>query len=50
MMRLAGRYRVIAPDLRGLGDSDKPSGPCGPADHAADMLALLDALANHGAE
>jgi pimeloyl-ACP methyl ester carboxylesterase len=44
MARLADRYRLIAPDLRGFGDSDKPSGPFGAADHAADMLALLDAL------
>jgi pimeloyl-ACP methyl ester carboxylesterase len=44
MARLAGRHRVIAPDLRGFGDSDKPSGPFGAADHSADMLALLDAL------
>src|SRR6516164_5008774 len=44
MARLAKRYRVIAPDLRGFGDSDKPAGPFGAPDHAADMLALLDAL------
>jgi pimeloyl-ACP methyl ester carboxylesterase len=44
MMRLAGRHRVIAPDLRGFGDSDKPSGPFGAENHAADMLALLDTL------
>ena len=44
MTLLAGRYEVIAPDLRGFGDSDKPPGPFGPADHAADMLALLGAL------
>ena len=44
MRRLADRYTLIAPDLRGFGDSDKPSGPFGPSDHAADMLALLDAL------
>jgi pimeloyl-ACP methyl ester carboxylesterase len=44
MARLSHAYRVIAPDLRGFGASGKPSGPFGPADHAADMLALLDAL------
>ncbi|MBV8474955.1 MAG: alpha/beta hydrolase [Hyphomicrobiales bacterium] len=44
MSRLAGRFQVIAPDLRGFGDSEKPAGPFGPEDHAADMLALIDAL------
>jgi pimeloyl-ACP methyl ester carboxylesterase len=44
MQRLADRYTLLAPDLRGFGDSDKPAGPFGAADHAADMLALLDAL------
>src|SRR5262249_32699435 len=44
MRRLERRYRVIAPDLRGFGDSSKPYGAFGPADHAADMLALLKAL------
>lgn len=44
MTRLADRFLLIAPDLRGFGDSDKPTDPFGPEDHAADMLALLDAL------
>src|SRR5262249_20435355 len=44
MTRLQDRFRLIAPDLRGFGDSGKPHGPFGPHDHAADMLALLDAL------
>ncbi len=44
MTRLAHRFTLIAPDLRGFGDSDKPDGPCGPDQHSADMLALLDAL------
>lgn len=44
MHRLANRYSLIAPDLRGFGDSDKPAGPFGVDGHAADMLALLDAL------
>ena len=44
MTRLAARHTLIAPDLRGFGDSDKPQGPYGPDQHAADMLALMDAL------
>jgi len=44
MRRLGNRYQTIAPDLRGFGASDKPSGPFGPTDHAADIVALLDAL------
>jgi pimeloyl-ACP methyl ester carboxylesterase len=44
MERLADRFELLAPDLRGFGDSDKPTGPFGPADQAADMLALADAL------
>jgi pimeloyl-ACP methyl ester carboxylesterase len=44
MRRLAARHTLIAPDLRGFGDSDKPESPFGPADQAADMVALLDAL------
>ncbi len=35
---------LIAPDLRGFGDSDKPDGPFGPDGHAADMLALMEGL------
>lgn len=44
MVLLAGRFRLIAPDLRGFGDSDKPDGPFGPEGHAGDLLALLAAL------
>ena len=44
MQRLAERHTLIAPDLRGFGDSDKPAGAFGPDGHASDMLALLDAL------
>jgi pimeloyl-ACP methyl ester carboxylesterase len=44
MGRLSGRFALLAPDLRGFGDSDKPAGPWGADDHAADLLALLDAL------
>ncbi|MCA1529463.1 alpha/beta fold hydrolase [Bradyrhizobium yuanmingense] len=42
--RLSDRFTLIAPDLRGFGDSDKPDGPYGPDGHAADMLALMDRL------
>lgn len=44
MQRLAARYTLIAPDLRGFGDSDKPADPHGADAHAADLVALLDAL------
>ena len=49
MERLAGRFTLVAPDLRGFGSSDKPAGPpnaeqWGADAHADDMLALLDAL------
>jgi pimeloyl-ACP methyl ester carboxylesterase len=44
MTRLADRFLLIAPDLRGFGDSDKPAGAFAPPDHAADMVSLLDAL------
>lgn len=48
MSRLAGRFELIAPDLRGFGDSEKPaaapSDEAGPEAHAADVLALVDAL------
>ena len=45
MERLADRYTLIAPDLRGFGDSDKPGRPFGAAEHAQDLVAVLDALA-----
>lgn len=44
MQRLADRFTLIAPDLRGFGTSDKPDGPHGAAEHAADLVAILDAL------
>ncbi len=44
MVRLAARHALIAPDLRGFGASSKLAGPWGAEEHAADLLALLDAL------
>lgn len=48
MRRLADRFDLIAPDLRGFGASEKPaSGPsaeAGPDVLAADLLGLMDAL------
>ncbi len=42
---LAPAHRVVALDLRGRGLSDKPESGYGMADHAADVLGVLDALA-----
>ncbi|MET7424683.1 alpha/beta fold hydrolase [Dactylosporangium sp. NPDC005555] len=42
---LAGARRVIAPDLRGLGDSARAADGFDAATGAEDMLGLLDALA-----
>jgi pimeloyl-ACP methyl ester carboxylesterase len=41
---LSPTFRVIAPDLRGRGKTDKPATGYTMADHARDVLALLDAL------
>ncbi|MFF9520397.1 alpha/beta fold hydrolase [Streptomyces achromogenes] len=41
---LARRYRVIAPDLRGFGDSDRPADGYDAATLAADAAGLLEAL------
>ena len=43
-LELAPEYHVLAPDLRGRGDSDKPSEGYGLATHVADAVALLDHL------
>jgi len=42
---LARHHRVIRYDVRGFGRSDKPPGPYSPELFAADLAALLDALA-----
>src|SRR4051794_38118728 len=42
--RLAGRFRVIAPDLFGHGKSEKPSGDYSLGSHAATLRDLIDAL------
>jgi pimeloyl-ACP methyl ester carboxylesterase len=47
--RLAGRYRVIAPDLRGLGASARAEGGYDAGTLATDAEALLDALGESSA-
>lgn len=42
--RLAGRLPLLAFDLRGRGDSDKPEGPYGMAKHAEDVAAAMRAM------
>jgi pimeloyl-ACP methyl ester carboxylesterase len=42
--RLAGRRPLLAFDLRGRGDSDKPDGPYGYAQHARDVAAAMRAF------
>ena len=44
MPRLAQRFRLYAPDLRGLGWSDAPDGPYDKRTMAADIVAVLDEL------
>ncbi len=41
---LSPHHRLIAPCLRGFGESDKPRGPLAITDFAADLCALLDHL------
>lgn len=42
--RLQGEYRIIAPDLRGLGDTDRPATGYDKRTIAADVLELLNQL------
>ena len=42
--RLAGRRPLFALDFRGRGDSEKPAGPYGLAQHARDVAAAMRAL------
>jgi lipase len=42
--RLNGRRPLFAPDLRGRGDSDKPDGPYGMAQHARDVAVAMQSL------
>jgi lipase len=42
--RLAGRRPLLAVDLRGRGDSEKPDGPYGMVQHARDVAAAMRAL------
>ena len=41
--RLANRYRLLTPDLRGHGRSEVGDGPATMAKHAADLLRLIEA-------
>ena len=41
--RLAAHYRVLVPDLRGMGFSEAPAGRYAKATLAADIIALIDA-------
>lgn len=47
---LAGSCRLIAPDLRGRGRSNRINGPWGMVAHAADLIAVLDHLGIRRAE
>lgn len=42
--RLSSRYKVIAPDLRGHGDSESGAGACTADDFAADLAAVFATL------
>ena len=42
--RMSGRRPIFALDLRGRGNSDKPAGPYGMAQHASDVAAAMHAM------
>lgn len=42
--RLAGQFRIVAPDLRGRGLSDRPASGYSIEEHAKDVVQLLDAI------
>ncbi len=42
--KLSGKYRVIAPDLRGLGDSSRPADGYDNGTVASDVIELMDSL------
>ncbi|QNE34609.1 alpha/beta fold hydrolase [Leifsonia shinshuensis] len=44
---LPGDLRLVVPDLRGVGESDKPDGGYSVEDAAGDVVALLDELGLH---
>lgn len=44
MSELAERHTVLAPDLRGFGDSSKPNGGYSASDVASDIVGIMDAL------
>ena len=49
MLDLASEFRVIAPDLRGLGKSDRATGGYDARNLAHDMIGLLEALGEQSA-
>src|SRR5207248_8612381 len=42
LARLADRFTLFAPDLRGFGDSDKPDGPFRSEEHTSELQSPYD--------